>query len=116
MIIMPGVAEAARHFGSPPPQYGLTMWWFWNGDMTPANITRDLTELQSRGIRSVMLWPYNGLMNLEYLSPAWFDRVKFAVKQAKQLDMRVWLMDEGCYPSGFVGGNVTRLRPQQRMQ
>jgi hypothetical protein len=63
-----------------------------------------------------MLWPYNGLVNLEYLSPAWFERVKFAVHEARQLDMRVWLMDEGCYPSGFVGGNVTRLRPHQRMQ
>jgi hypothetical protein len=115
-LVTPGVAEAARRLDTPPPEYGLTMWWFWNGDMTEANIQRDLAEMKARGIRSVMLWPYFGLVNLEYLSPAWFDRVRFAVGQARQQDMRVWLMDEGCYPSGFVGGKVTRERPWQRMQ
>ena len=77
---MRGVGEAARQFETPPPEYSLTMWWFWNGEMTQSNIQRDLAEMRSRGIRSVMLWPYNGLVNLEYLSPAWFDRVTFAVE------------------------------------
>jgi len=63
-----------------------------------------------------MIWSYNGLMELEYLSPAWFERVGFAVREAGRLNMRVWLMDEGCYPSGFIGGKVTRERPWQRMQ
>ena len=115
-ILVPTAAQAARDFEQPPPEYGLTMWWFWNGDMSEANIRRDLAEMHSRGIRAVMLWPYNGLTGLEYLSPAWFERVRYAVGQARDLDMRVWLMDEGCYPSGFVGGKVTRERPGQRMQ
>jgi hypothetical protein len=29
--------------------------------------------------------------------------------------MRVWLMDEGSYPSGFAGGAFTRDHPDQRM-
>ena len=115
-LSVPHVAEAAAHFADPPAEYALAMWWFWNGDMTEANIRRDLAELKARGVRAVMIWPYNGLVNLEYLSPAWFERVKFAVGEARRLDMRVWLTDEGCYPSGFVGGKVTRERPQQRMQ
>ena len=92
------------------------MWWFWNGQMSEANIRRDLAELKSRGIRSVMIWPYVGLVNLEYLSPQWFERVKYAVDEARRLDMRVWLTDEGRYPGGFGGGKVTRERPWQRMQ
>lgn len=115
-IIVPTVQEAARRFAHPPPEYGLTLWWFWNGEMTEANIRRDLADLKARGIRSVMLWPYNGLENLEYLSPAWFDRVAFAVREARRADVRVWIADEGCYPSGFIGGKVTRERPEQRMQ
>jgi hypothetical protein len=115
-LTTPAVREVARQFGAPPPEYSLTMWWYWNGDMTEANIRRDLAEMRSRGIRSVMLWPYVGLLNLEYLSPSWFERVAYAVQQARELDMRVWIMDEGCYPSGFVGGKVTRERPWQRMQ
>ena len=115
-ITVPGVRDAARKFANPPPEYGLTMWWFWNGEMTEANIRRDLADLKSRGVRSVMIWPYNGLVNLEYLSPAWFERVTFAVHEAGRAGLRVWIADEGCYPSGFIGGKVTRDRPWQRMQ
>ena len=115
-LVVPAVDEAARGFGDPPPEYSLIVWWFWNGEMTEANISRDLSDLKSRRVGSVMIWPYNGLVDLEYLSPAWFERVRFAVYEARRLDLRVWLMDEGCYPSGFIGGKVTRERPGQRMQ
>ena len=115
-IVIPKVNEAAENFASPPAEYALTMWWFWNGDMTETTIRRDLAELKSRDIKAVIVWPYHGLVNLEYLSPAWFERVEYAVSEAHRLGVRVWLTDEGCYPSGFVGGKVTRERPQQRMQ
>ncbi|NLX96369.1 MAG: hypothetical protein GXY83_09350 [Rhodopirellula sp.] len=115
-ITVPKVEEVAASFASPPAEYSLTMWWFWNGEMTESIICRDLADLKSHGIGSVMIWPYNGLTNLEYLSPEWFDRVKYAVHEAGRLGLRIWIMDEGCYPSGFVGGKVTRERPQQRMQ
>ena len=115
-LIVPTVEEAARGFADPPVEYSLIVWWFWNGEMTEANIRRDLSDLKTRGVGSVMIWPYNGLTDLEYLSPAWFERVRFAVHEARRLDLRVWLMDEGCYPSGFIGGKVTRERPWQRMQ
>ncbi|MFV2067282.1 MAG: glycosyl hydrolase [Pirellulales bacterium] len=115
-LIVPTVQEAAHGFGDPPVEYSLIVWWFWNGEMTEVTIRRDLGDLKSRGVGAVMIWPYNGLVDLEYLSPAWFERVRFAVHEARRLDLRVWLMDEGCYPSGFIGGKVTRERPGQRMQ
>ena len=30
--------------------------------------------------------------------------------------MRVWVMDEGGYPSGFMGGRISRDFPDLRMQ
>lgn len=114
-ITVPSVAEAARAFRDPPPEYSLVMWWFWNGPMTEADIRHDLAAMRAQQVRSVMLWPYYGL-SIEYLSPLWFERVRFAVAEARRLDMRVWFMDEGCYPSGFVGGKVSRERPHQRMR
>jgi hypothetical protein len=36
------VSEIASHFQSPPPEYGLSLWWGWNGDITEEVITRDL--------------------------------------------------------------------------
>ena len=30
--------------------------------------------------------------------------------------MRVWIVDDAGYPSGFAGGKFTELKPQMRMQ
>ena len=83
--------------------------------MTEGAILRDLDDLHSHGVSSVMIWAYYGL-EIEYLSDTWFERVHFAVAAARQRGMRVWLMDEGSYPSGFAGGAFTRQYPDQRMK
>jgi hypothetical protein len=114
-VVVPPVAEVAKQFSSPPPEYAMTMWWFWNGPMTETGIERDLQEMKRHGVNAVLIWPYIGL-EIQYLSPTWFERVRYAVQVAKQLGMRVWLEDEGGYPSGYVGGKIGRDRPQQRMR
>lgn len=114
-MVSPPVAEVARQFAAPPPEYAMTMWWFWNGPMTEADIDRDLRDMKQHGVNAVLIWPYIGL-EIQYLSPTWFERVRYAVEAARQLDMRVWLEDEGGYPSGYVGGKIGRDRPQQRMR
>ena len=114
-IQVPDLEAAYRAFRTPAPEHGLVLWWFWNGAMTEAEITRDLEDMHAHGVPGVMVFPYYGL-SIEYLSPAYFERIRFAVKEARRLDMRVWLMDEGAYPSGFVGGKVTRERPDLRMR
>lgn len=47
----PSVAEVASRFGTPPPEYGLILWWGWTAPMTETVITRDLDEIGARGIR-----------------------------------------------------------------
>jgi hypothetical protein len=114
-ITVPSAREAAANFASPPAEYGMVLWWLWNGPMTEGAILRDLDDLHSHGVSSVMIWAYYGL-EIEYLSDTWFERVHFAVAAARQRGMRVWLMDEGSYPSGFAGGAFTRQYPDQRMK
>ncbi len=114
-ITVPTYAEAARRFADPPPEYAMVLWWFWNGPMTEADIVRDLKEIQGAGVRSVLIWPYYGV-SIDYLSPTWFERVRFAVGEARRLNIRVWLMDEGGYPSGFIGGKVTNEYPELAMR
>ncbi len=114
-IAVPTYEEAYRQFRDPPPEYGLTMWWWWNGPMTESDIRRDLRDMRTHGVRAVMIWAMAGL-EVEYLSPVWFERIRFAVAEAASLGMRVWLMDEGGYPSGFAGGKVTREYPHLGMR
>jgi hypothetical protein len=108
-------AEVFTNFQTPPPENGMTLWWGWDGPVTEEVITRDLDRIKAMGFTCVMI-EAGSRMSAKYLSPEWFNLFKFAVDQARQRDMRVWIEDEGKYPSGFAGGKITQERPDLRMQ
>lgn len=111
----PTAAEVASNFKEPPPEYSMTFYWGWDGPVTEEVIARDLAEYDSKNVHAVTL-EAGYRMKAAYLSPEWFDLVKYTVEQAKQRDMRVWLVDEGKYPSGFAGGKFSQERPDLTMQ
>ena len=110
-----GAKDISAKFKSPPPEYGMILWWGWDGPMTDIVIRRDLDRIKEMGFRGVMIEAGYG-MTAKYLSPEWFGLVKIAVEQAKIRDMRVWIEDEGKYPSGFAGGKFSTERPDLKMQ
>ncbi len=112
-ISNPTVAEVASNFKSPPAEYSMTFYWGWDGPISEEVIARDLDEYKAKGVRAVTLEPG---YDMEYLTTKWFEMVKIAVEQARIRGMRVWLVDEGKYPSGFAGGKFTKERPDLRMQ
>jgi hypothetical protein len=107
--------EISSYFQSPPPEYGMILWWGWDGPMTDTVIKRDLDRIQAMGFNGVMVEAGYG-MTAKYLSPEWFSLVKVAVDEAKIRNMRVWIEDEGKYPSGFAGGKFSNERPDLKMQ
>jgi hypothetical protein len=111
----PAIKEVAANFKTPPPEYGMILWWGWDGPMTDTVIRRDLDRIQAMGFRGVMIEAGYG-MTAKYLSPEWFGLVKIAVEEAKKRNMIVWIEDEGKYPSGFAGGKFSNERPDLKMQ
>jgi hypothetical protein len=111
----PSVDEVASNFKRPPSEYSMTFYWGWDGPVTEEVIARDLKEYSSKNVRGVTL-EAGYRMTAKYLSPEWFDLVKYTVQQARENDMHVWLVDEGKYPSGFAGGRFSELRPDLTMQ
>jgi hypothetical protein len=114
-ITYPTTNEILNNFRIPPPEYGMILWWGWDGPMTDTVIKRDLDRIKAMGFSGVMLEAGYG-MTAKYLSPEWFEMVKIAVGEAKKRDMRVWIEDEGKYPSGFAGGKFSNERPDLKMQ
>jgi hypothetical protein len=110
-----GVEEIAANFQSPPVEYSMTFYWGWDGEITEEVIARDLDAFRERGVHIVTLESgYD--MGSPYLSDGWFEMVKRTVELARERDMRVWIVDEGKYPSGFAGGKFTTDAPELRMQ
>lgn len=109
------ITRLADHFKSPPVEYSLTFYWGWDGEIREKVITRDLDAFKERGVHIVSLESgYD--MGSPYLSESWFKLVKKTVELAKERDMRVWIIDEGKYPSGFAGGKFTTDAPEFRMK
>ena len=110
-----GVDEMAANLQSPPIEYSMTFYWGWDGEITEEVIARDLDAFKTRGVHIVTLESgYD--MGSPYLSPEWLELVKRTVELARERDMRVWIVDEGKYPSGFAGGKFTTDAPELRMK
>ncbi len=101
---MPGEDHDFRHRGVQP-------FWFWNGDIDEAGITRQLTLMWEQGIRGVFLHSRQG-MRVPYMSHRFLELVDHARRETRRLGMTAHLYDEFPYPSGVAGGRVTLGDPQ----
>ncbi|MGP4038601.1 glycosyl hydrolase [Gracilibacillus sp. D59] len=95
-----------QDFKHPSPEYGIHPFWFWNGELTEAEISHQLKEMADKHVTGVYICPRQG-MDVPYLSDQWFDKVEYAIQTAASYGMDVWLYDEYPYPSGMAGGEVT---------
>lgn len=108
------VNELQQNFVTPPAEYASHILWGWEGYMDAKVIKSDLDLMQSVGTRVINIEPgYD--FPYDYLSDGWFKMIKTAVKEAKARGMKVWLIDDAKYPSGFAGGKFSRERPDLKM-
>jgi hypothetical protein len=111
----PTEAEVAAQWLNPPPEYGPEPYYGLNGNVSVPQIERDLDTLHGLGFQAVTVQAgYN--MPFAYLSPEYFAFFRKFVLEAKQRKMRVWIVDDAGYPSGFAGGKFTSEKPELRMQ
>jgi hypothetical protein len=71
--------------------------------------------MHSLGFRAVTV-QYGAGSGREYLSAEYMEFFRQFVLEAKKRDMRVWIVDDAGYPSGFAGGKFTSEHPELRMQ
>jgi len=111
----PTAAEVASLWKSPPPEYGPEPYYGLNGPVSIPQVQRDLDTLQKLGYQAVTVQAgYN--MPFAYLSPEYFAFFRSFVAEARQRNMRVWIVDDAGYPSGFAGGKFSSEKPELRMQ
>ena len=114
-ITAPPVGEAAANFKTPPREYGAIRWFTNGGEITRARIVSELDQALADGVYVVNIG-WGSRLKPKYLSPEQLDLAKFAVDEAKKRGMKVWIQDEGNYPSGLAGGLINTEYPQFRMQ
>ncbi len=111
----PTSAEVRKAWLAPPPEYGPEPYYGMNGPVDEATIRRDLDTMKSLGYEAVTV-QYGYGASFAYLSPEYFAFFKTFVAEAKKRDMRIWIVDDAGYPSGFAGGKFSAEHPELRMQ
>ena len=111
----PTAAEVAAQWKTPPPEYGPEPYYGLNGPVSIPQVERDLDTLHGLGFQAVTVQAgFN--MPFAYMSPEYLAFFRKLVEEAKQRNMRVWIVDDAGYPSGFAGGRFTTEKPELRMQ
>ncbi len=114
-IQMPTAAEVVKQWVNPASEYGPEPYYGLNGAITEEVIQRDLDTMKRLGYRAVTA-QYGRGAPFAYLSAEYFAFFRKFVDEAKKRDMRVWIVDDAGYPSGFAGGKFTAEKPELRMQ
>jgi hypothetical protein len=108
-------AEVAKVWVNPPAEYGPEPYFGMNGPVTIESLAHDLDTMKSLGFHAVTAQAGGG-MTTTYLSPEYFAFFKQFALEAKKRDMKVWIVDDIGYPSGFAGGIFAKDHHDLSMQ
>ena len=107
-----GRKELFRALADPPEEFTPVPFWFLNDRPDQEKIAEQLKDIKAKGGDAIVLHPRIGIPeDVPYLSDAWFQTVRFIVKCADALGMKIVLYDEGMYPSGSAHGMVVAQNP-----
>lgn len=93
--------------GCPDSHYLIPL--FWQRHDPPEAICAEMARMKETGINDFVVEPRP---HPDYLGPDWWSDLDLILAQAEQLDMRVWLFDDGDYPSGKANGELAHDWPQ----
>ncbi len=113
--LLNGLQLDKKTFKNPPPEMGILPFWFWNGEMDDDEMEWQLREYFSKGVPGVFIHGRFGL-KVPYLSDRWFEKVKVAVKKAKEIGIDTWVYDEMNWPSGTAERQIPTKFPQLRQR
>src|SRR4030095_6235794 len=95
--ISTGFAQAEKNFSNPPAAARPWVFWYWmNAAVSKEGITADLEAMKQVGIGGAYLMPIKDTSSAipfhpvaRQLSPEWWQLVKFAMQEAKRLDLKL---------------------------
>src|ERR1041385_9506622 len=93
--------ELESGFNQPPPEARLRAYWWWlNGNVTKAAITRDLEQMKAKGFGGALICDAGGASQdgnapvppgPTFFSPQWRELYKHALREAERLGLEMSL-------------------------
>src|SRR5690349_9004718 len=116
----PGFIQAEKNFANPPASARPWVFWYWmNAAVSKKGITADLEAMKQVGIAGAYLMPIKDttsppqfLPAARQLSPEWWALVKFAMQEAKRLNIKLAMH----VSDGFALAGGPWITPELSMQ
>ncbi len=89
--------------------------WSLNDELDHDELRRQIREMKEAGLGGFFMHARIGLTT-PYLSPEWMECIKVCIEEAKKLEIKAWLYDEDCWPSGSAGGRVPAKGEEYRQK
>lgn len=108
-------------FRRPDSFYWPGHMWIWNDRLDLTELRRQLADMAAHGALSPMPLPepkefrpttMPTRMEPGYLTPEFFEVVREVADEAQRLGLRLWLYDEGGWPSGNACGQLVKAHPE----
>ena len=117
------IGEVIQSISAPDALMRPMPMWFWNGRIDHDRLIAQMEQMLEGGIRAFFIHPmpsefrpkdFVAGLEAEYLGDQYMEAVRRVVEAASTRGMKVWLYDEGGWPSGSNLGRVVKERPDLR--
>lgn len=85
--------------------------FFWQHSEDEQTLRTYMKKIRETGIRAVCL---EARPHPEFLKKKWWDDLDVILDEAKKLDMKIWILDDSHFPTGYADGAVKEKYPQYR--
>lgn len=84
-------------------QGNYIMPFFWQHGADEATLRKYMEKIQGCGIHAVCL---EARPHPDYVGPQWWHDVDIVMEEARKRGMRVWILDDSHFPTGYANGAV----------
>ncbi len=110
---MDRITSLRKDFLYPSDEFTPISFWFWNDDLVPEEIIRQIDDFTQKGVMGFVIHPRIGIpKEIKFLSGRFLDLMEVAIKEAEKRGMTVFLYDEAMYPSGSAHGMIVANNPE----
>ena len=83
--------------------------FFWLKGEDHRTILREIEKVQECGIRQLCL---ESRPHPDFCGDGWWDTLDFIMEEARRRGMRVWVLDDRKFPTGYANGAFEKKHPE----
>ena len=85
--------------------------FFWQHGESAEVIEHYMEKICSSGMKAVCV---EARPHPEFVRQGWWDTMETIVKKAKEYGMKLWILDDSHFPTGYANGKIKECYPQYR--